>query len=460
MLLVRLTLDHMADGGIYDQVGGGFHRYATDAHWLVPHFEKMLYDNAQLARTYLAAWQLDGEPRYRRICEETLDYVLREMTDPAGGFYATQDADSEGEEGKFYLWDRDELARALDPADFAVVEALWGVSAEGNLEGRTILHVARPLAEVAGVLGLSDAEARAARERARVALYARRAARVWPGRDDKVIAGWNGLMLRAMAEAGRLLDRPDYRAAAEANAGFLLTSLVVDGRLRRTWRAGRAGMDAYLEDHAALVNGLLSTYEASGTVRWFDAARRLADEMLDRFWDPAAEGFFDTAGDHERLIGRPRELTDGATPSGMSLAAEALLRLAAFTGDGRYREHAARVLLALGGAAAEQPLGFGHLLCALDDLVGPLREIAVVGPRGDPATGALLAAVGAGYRPRTVLAVADPAGAEAAAVVPLLADRPLVDGRPAAYVCEGFACRLPVTDPDALAAQLDAPAAG
>jgi len=454
---VTLTLDRMAAGGMYDQIGGGFHRYSTDERWLVPHFEKMLYDNALLARTYLAAWQVTGNARYRRICEETLDYVLREMTDAAGGFYATQDADSEGEEGKFYVWSEDSLREALDEADFQIVRRMWGITARGNFEGRNILHLAVPLTDVGTELQLGEAHVEAALQRARETLYRRRAERVWPGRDDKVIASWNGLMLRALADASRVLNRADYRQAAEASATFMLAALVDQGRLRRTWRRGQAKLDGYLEDYASVVNGLLSAYEASGTPRWFTEARRLADAMLERFWDSDIEGFFDTANDHEALIGRPRELTDGAVPSGTSLAAEALLRLSAYTGAAVYRERAARALLPVAGTAAEQPSVFGHLLGALDDLIGPLREIAVLGDREDANTQALLAAVNARYLPRAVLAIARPVDDLHLQSVPLLRDRPLLGNRPTAYVCEEFVCQLPVTDAHALAAQLDAP---
>jgi uncharacterized protein len=447
--LVRLTLDKMAAGGIYDQIGGGFHRYATDAHWLVPHFEKMLYDNALLAPVYLHAWQITGDGRYRRVCEEILDYVLREMTDPAGGFYSTQDADSGGEEGRFYVWTPAELREALGDADAAIVGDLWGVSDRGNFEGRNTLHVARDEGEVASAHEISLEELRALESRAREQLYAARSQRVWPGRDDKVITAWNGLMLRAMAEAARALDRADYRQAAIATATFLTEQLLADGRLQRTWRGGTAKLDGYLEDYAALANGLLSLYEDTGDMHWFSAARSLADDMLDRFWDEARNSFFDTAADHEVLIGHPRELTDNATPSGSSLAAEALLRLAAFTGEDRYRDVAARTLLPLAGAMAEQPSAFGHFLSALDDLVGPLHEIALVGASDDPAFQSLRHMLASRYLPRTVLAYARPTDS-ASAAVPLLADRVLVDGRPAAYVCEGFVCRQPVTTPDAL----------
>ncbi len=452
MELVRLTLDKMAGGGIYDQIGGGFHRYSTDERWLVPHFEKMLYDNALLAPVYLHAWQLTGEERYRRVCEGTLDYVLREMTDESGGFYSTQDADSEGEEGKFYVWTPAELHDALGDADAAVVERVWGVTETGNFEGRNILHVARPPVQVAAELGREEDTVRDILARARERLYGVRAQRVWPVRDDKVLAAWNGLMLRALAEAGRALDRRDFLDAALRTARFLRERMVVDGRLRRSWRQGQAKLDAYLEDYAAVVNGLLSAYEATGDVTLCTAARELSDSMLERFWDGELDVFFDTAYDQEQLIGRPRELTDNATPSGTSLAAEALLRLSALTGEERYRDRAARILLPLVSAVTQQPSAFGHLLCALDDFIGPFYEIALAGS-GDELS-ALAHSVFSHYLPRAVTAMADAQNPAATSSVPLLEGRVQVDGHAAAYVCQGFVCRQPVTTPEALAQQL------
>ncbi|HKW22538.1 MAG TPA: thioredoxin domain-containing protein [Ktedonobacterales bacterium] len=454
---VRQTLDAMAAGGIYDQIGGGFHRYATDAIWLVPHFEKMLYDNALLATVYLHAWQLTGEASYRRVCEETLDYVLREMTDPAGGFYSTQDADSEGVEGKFYVWTPTEIREVLGDADATIVEKLWGVTETGNFEGHNILHRAKTPAEVATELGLEEDAVRNVITRARAQLYEARHQRVAPARDDKVLTAWNGLMQRVFAEAGRIFDRQDYRDAAVANAQFLLETMRTDSGLLRSWRNGHARIAAYLEDYAALANALLSTYETTGTVSFFSEARTLVDEALTRFWDNEIETFFDTASDHEQLIGRPRELTDNATPSGMSLMAEALLRLAAFTGEDRYRDFATRVLAPLVPDMLKQPLAFGHLLCALDDFVGPMDEVAIVGELGAEGTRTLLNIARHVYRPRMVLAQAVPGDAETQAVVPLLANRPLVDDQPTAYVCRGFVCNQPVTQPDELLLQLSAP---
>ncbi|HEX8995538.1 MAG TPA: thioredoxin domain-containing protein [Ktedonobacterales bacterium] len=457
--LVTLTLDKMAAGGIYDQVGGGFHRYSTDTVWLTPHFEKMLYDNALLAPVYLRAWQLTGEPRYRRVCEEILDYVLREMTDPSGAFYSTQDADSEGEEGRFYVWTPAELREILGDEDTAVAQTIWGVSERGNFEGRNILHVARDVADVAQTLGVSEADAQAALARARERLYAARARRVWPGRDDKAITAWNALALRAFAEAAGALARDDYRAAALKNADFLLSAMLRDGRLLRTWRNGQAKIDAYLEDYAALANALFSVYELTGEARYFTAAHSLADDMLRRFWDEETQGFFDTAADHERLIGRPRELSDNATPGGSSQACEALLRLAALTGEPSYREHAARALLPLVPLMLRSPSGFGRALSALDDLIGPFYEVALVGAADDPRLAALRAETTGRYQPRMALAWGappDPArGPDAAPAVPLLEGRGLVDGTPAAYVCQSFVCQRPVTTPAELRALLE-----
>ncbi|WIG57279.1 MAG: uncharacterized protein OJF49_000023 [Ktedonobacterales bacterium] len=449
LALVRLTLDKMAGGGIYDQIGGGFHRYSTDARWLVPHFEKMLYDNALLASAYLHAWQVTGDERYRRICTETLDYVLREMTNEHGGFYSTQDADSDGEEGKFYVWTSEELGAALGREDIEVAEQCWGISDRGNFEGKNILHVANNEHDIAIALNMTEQALREQLAHIREILYNVRAQRVWPGHDDKVLTAWNGLMLRTMAEAGRILDHPEYLRAAVANATFITEQMVTnDGRLLRSWRAGQARIDAYLEDYASLVNGLLSTYEATGEERFFGEARMLADDMLARFWDEAAGSFFDSAKKHEALVGRPRELVDGATPSGMSLAAESLLRLAAFTGEPHYREYAARVLVPLAARMAEQPLGYGHFLCALDDLVGPFYEVALVGDDIEE----LQRVLSGRYLPRAVLA----SGSGESKLVPLLDGRPAVNGIGTAYVCKDFVCRLPVTSPtdfEALLAQ-------
>ena len=435
------TLKMMAHGGMYDQIGGGFARYSTDAYWLVPHYEKMLYDNALLARVYLHAWQVTGKPLYRRVVEETLDFALREMRHAAGGFYSSYDADSEGEEGKFYVWSAAEIREALGP-DAARFMAAYGVSEGGNWEGHNILHVTDPAA-LEEWPGLDDAKRR---------LYDIRASRVWPGLDDKVLTAWNGLMLTAFAEAGRALDRPDYVAAAVANAEFLhATMRQPDGRLLRSWKDGAgARYNAYLEDYAFLADGLLALYQTTFDPRWFIWARELTDRMLDHFRDPAG-GFFDTSDDHEELLHRPKDVQDNATPSGNGMAAHVLLRLGLYTGEGRYWDTAERMVGGLYEAMARYPSAFAHWLGAAAFILGQPQEIAII---GDPAASdarALLNEVFDRYRPNVVVAC----GEADAATLPLLANRPQLDGRATAYVCRRFVCRQPVAEPAALAEQLE-----
>jgi uncharacterized protein YyaL (SSP411 family) len=452
LAMVRLTLTRMARGGVYDQLGGGFHRYSVDEHWLVPHFEKMLYDQAQLALLYLQAGQVTGDAEYRRIAVETLDYVAREMTDPAGGFYSTQDADSEGEEGKFFLWSEAELAAALPPESARVAAAYWAVSDGPNFEGRNILHLPRDPGEVASALGLTPERLAEFISTARATLFAVRERRVKPGRDDKVLAGWNGMMLRAFAEASAVLARPDYRAVAERNASFLLQALRRDGRLLRTWKAGQAKLLGYLEDYAMVADGLLALYEATFTGRWLAAARGLADEMLRLFWDPSAEAFFDTGSDHEALIVRPRNIFDSAVPCGTSVAADVLLRLAALTGVEVYEQRAMAALRPVAPLMTRYPSGFGRFLAALDFHLGPPVEVALVWPAGGDGATPLAREVFARYLPRRIVA----GGPEAeSAELPLLAGKTARDRRPTAYVCERYACQAPTIDPAELGRQLD-----
>jgi uncharacterized protein YyaL (SSP411 family) len=436
--IVTTTLDRMAKGGIYDQIGGGFARYSVDAHWLVPHFEKMLYDNALLARAYLHAWQLTGSECFRRICEETLDWALREMRGPEGGFYAALDADSEGEEGKFYVWTPDELRAALgDDAD--ALMRYWGVDRGPNFEGRSILHV---------VGGEIDPAALA---RARAKLYEVRSQRTWPGLDDKRLTAWNALMIAALADAGAVLERDDYVASARACAEFVDRDMRdSSGRLLRTYKDGRASLNAYLEDHAFLVEALLALYEATFEPRWFLRARELAGSTIERFGDPDGGGFFTTSNDHESLVVRLKDFEDHPIPSGNSSAANGLLRLAALTGEREYESRALEVLRLVHRAAARHPQAFGHLLQAMHFHFAPRREVALVGEPLDQ----LAAVVRSRYRPTVVLAGMEPGDSEAEAAVPLLAGRSPVDGKPAAYVCEQFACQLPVTEPAELEQQL------
>lgn len=463
---VTFTLSKMAGGGIYDQLGGGFHRYSTDDEWLVPHFEKMLYDNAQLARTYLHAWQITGEPRFRRVVEETLDYVLREMTAPEGGFYSAQDADSEGQEGKFFLWTPEEVAELLGPEDARLFDGYFGVTPRGNFReggpGANILHVRRELAAVAADLGVTPERLAEAVGRGRAALFEARERRVRPGRDDKLLAEWNGLMLHAFAEAGAALDRPDYVRAAERAAGFILANMVSGQeagggslRLYRTAKDGRAHLNAYLEDYAAVALGLVALYQTTFELCWLEAAAGLAETILAQFRDPARPGFFQTSADHETLIARRKDFVDSAVPSGNSLTAELFLRLAKLLDRPAYVEHAAGIMALMADALAAQPSAFGRLLCAADLHLNPGVEVAIIGAPADAGTRALLAEVRRRFLPNSILAAAAAGDGAAAALAPLLAGRGLVGGRPAAYVCRNYACNLPATDAEALAAQMD-----
>jgi uncharacterized protein YyaL (SSP411 family) len=446
---VRITLDKMMHGGIYDQIGGGFARYSVDASWQVPHFEKMLYDNALLARTYLHGWQVMGEERWRRVCEETLDWALREMRGPECGFYSALDADSEGEEGRFYVWSEDEIRETLSAAGLPSesVERLlgyWGVSPTGNFEGRNILHV---------TLG-AGAQPPPEREDARTALFARRDERVRPGVDDKRICSWNALMISALADAGAALGRDDYLDAARGCARFILESMRDDqGRLLRTWKEGDAHLNAYLEDHAFLTEALLRLYEATLEVRWFDAARETADAMIERFGDERLGGFFTTSHDHEELIARRKDVGDHPIPSGNSSAAFGLLRLAALTGERAYEDRALGAARLFSQPAADHPDAFGHLLQAIDFHLSSVREVALVAPPNGgstPALDDLAGVVRSAHRPHVVLA----GGPEGSERPELLRQRPAVEGKAAAYVCENFACRAPVTEPEELQAAL------
>jgi uncharacterized protein YyaL (SSP411 family) len=437
---VERTFDAMLAGGIYDQLGGGFARYAVDSAWLVPHFEKMLYDNGLLARAYLHGWQVFGHERYRRVCEETLDWLLREMRGPEGGFYSAYDADSEGVEGKFYVWTPDEIRAVLEGAGGFDVDAIltyYGVTEAGNFEGKNILHLADGAAAPAPP-GLDSA---------RAALLAARAERVPPGLDDKRLTSWNALAIAALAEAGAVLGRDDYLEAAAACAEFVLgTMRDDDGRLLRTYKDGRAHLNAYLEDHAFTVEALLVLYESSFDPRWFAAARELAETMIERFGDPERGGFFSTSSDHETLIARRKEVGDHPIPAGNSAAALGLLRLAALSGEARFAARARGVLALFGDPAVSHPDSFAHFLRALDFDHAATREVALVG--GDLST--LAGVVRASFRPNVVVA-AGPAGATEP---PLLDARTEIGGEPAAYVCEGFTCNLPVTDPAALEREL------
>lgn len=461
---VTLTLRKMAAGGIYDQLGGGFHRYSTDDHWLVPHFEKMLYDNAQLARTYLHAWQITGDATFRRIVEETLDYVRREMTAPEGGFYSTQDADSEGHEGRFFLWTPSEVKAVLGEEDGRLFCAYYGVTERGNFReggpGANILHVVGELESVARELNVAPGRLAEAVARGRARLFAAREQRIHPGRDEKILAEWNGLMIHAFAEAGAALERADYVAAAERAARFVLEQMGETAnsalRLLRTWKDGRAHLNAYLEDYAAMGMATLALYEATCNLSWLRAALALAEGLIARFADGDGGGFFQTSHDHEQLIARRKEFVDNAVPSGNALAAELLLRLGRLLERADFIERAVATLQPLADAMGQHPLAFGRLLAALDLYLHPGHEIAIVGDPATADTGRLLAEVRRRYLPTSVLACAATGDEAARSLIPLLVGRAPIGGRATAYVCRNYVCQLPVVEPAALAAQLDA----
>jgi uncharacterized protein YyaL (SSP411 family) len=455
--MVRRTLDGMARGGMYDQIGGGFCRYSTDDQWLVPHFEKMLYDNALLARTYLEAYQVTADPFYRQVATEVLDYIVREMTAPDGGFHSATDADSEGEEGKFFVWTPAEV-RAVLGAEAAPLALEWfDISEDGNWEGRSIPHTPKPLDEVAAGFGLDAATARVRLAEARDALYLARGSRVKPGLDDKVLTAWNGLMIGAMSEGTRVLGEARWLDAAVRAAEFVLDNLrTTDGRLLRSWRAGTAHLNAYLEDYAFLGSGLLDLYEAGGGGRFLDEARGLAERMLADFAAPGG-GFFSTSTGHEPLLVRHREGHDGALPTANGAAAHLLARLAAHEGRPDWRTAAEDALGVWGAALAREPRAFAQSLLALGFLrEGPV-ELAFIGPGPDPGLAALRLEVAHHFLPHRIIGHHDPASEESKQ--PLLAGKTLVKGRSALYVCHDFACRRPVTRPDEVPAALGVPAA-
>ncbi|HEX3315135.1 MAG TPA: thioredoxin domain-containing protein, partial [Gemmataceae bacterium] len=447
--MARKTLDLMARGGMYDQLGGGFHRYSTDARWLVPHFEKMLYDNALLVPAYVEAFQVTGEPFYRQIAEETLDYVLREMTSPAGPFFSTQDADSEGEEGKFFVWSAAEIDATLGKGDADLFGSVFDVTGGGNWEGVSILHRDRTDEQDAALLKMPVAELREKIAGWKRRLLEVRESRIKPGRDEKILTAWNGLMIGALALAGSALDKPAYLNAARSAARWLLREMrQPDGRLLRTTLVGTpAKLNGYLEDYAYLIDGLVSLYEATFEQAWLDSARDLAKTLVERFWDAKDAGFFYTGHDHESLIARTKDPHDNATPSGNAMAVTGLLRLAALTGDADLQEKAERTLALFRGIMNDQPLAAGQMLIALDFHLGPVREIVVTGDPANSAYQEMMRFVRAKFRPRSV--VAGVAAGETS-TLPLLADR--ATSEPVrVYVCEGSACKMPVTTTEALA---------
>ncbi len=483
--MVTTTLDHMARGGIYDQLGGGFHRYSTDERWLVPHFEKMLYDNALLAQTYLEAYQAVRRPEFARVARQTLDYVLCEMTAPEGGFYSTQDADSEGVEGKFYVWSLAEINQMLDKEAAATFAYAYDVTAEGNWEGHNILQRPKTIEQCARLLGVDRAALERSLDASRARLRAARAQRVPPGRDDKVLVAWNGLMIDAMALGYQVLGEPRYLEAARRAAEFILNRLwrggadtlhgaaapaadaarpgaePADGHLLlHSYKDGRARFNAYLDDYACLSHALVTLYESDFQPHWIAEALELTAVMIDQFWDESGKSFFYTGRSHEPLVARTRDVHDTATPSGNSMAVTALARLGKLTGHGALVAKAEETLRSFTGLMEQMPAAVGQMLLALHFLLDHPSEIAIV-PGESPGQAdeavAALRAVRDRFLPNKVVALRlpGPARAETERLLPLLANRPAVAGQTTVYLCENNACRAPIIGAQALAAALD-----
>ena len=456
--MVRLTLDKMAGGGIYDHLGGGFARYSVDAQWLTPHFEKMLYDNALLAGIYLDGYRATGDENYARVVRETLDYTLRDMSDPAGGFYSTEDADSEGEEGKFYVWTPAELREALGEEQADTFAHVYDVSETGNFEGRNILNLPKTIKQCAALLDRDEEDLATELAESRTQLLAVRDRRVRPGRDDKVLASWNGLMIDSMARAAGVLNEPKYLEAANRAADFVLAQMVRDdGRLLHSWRGGAAKLDAYLDDYAALANALVSLYEASFDERRIDQALELVDRLLTLFRDETQGGFYFTASDHEKLLARPKSLQDGSEPSGNALAATALLRLGALTGRADLIQIAGETLQAASSVMREAPSAAGQMLIALDLYLGPGREAVLLGDASSPDAQTVLAHLRRQFLPRTVVAcrLSTSDAPRSHALESMFTDKDASDEQVALFVCENFACQTPVSGPAAAIAAID-----
>jgi hypothetical protein len=434
----------MAKGGIYDQIGGGFHRYATDTYWLVPHFEKMLYDNALLSRIYLHAYLITGKQLFRFVAKDTLDYVLREMTGPDGAFYSTQDADSEGIEGKYYLWTPQEIIEVMGKENGQVVTDYFGVTADGNFEGQNILHFVRePEPETSSII-----------DQAKISLLKRREQRVKPGRDEKTIASWNGLMLVSLAEAACVLDRRDHLTAAIANGSFLLNSMLANGFLQHTCKDGKAKLDGYLDDYAMVIDGLLTLHQATFRGEWLREAIRLAKVMTEQFWDETTGVFYDTGKRHENLFVRPQSTFDSAVPSGASMATLVLLKLGRLTDNHEFEQIAARAFRSVRELVSQHPLGFSNWLCALDFYLSQTKQIAIIGDIDNPAALDLLRTLCTTWLPNKVIAAYDPSDRTSVPELKLFENREMINNQPTVYLCEHYTCQAPVTDPASLRAQL------
>jgi uncharacterized protein YyaL (SSP411 family) len=447
------ALKKMSTGGMYDVVGGGFARYSTDDIWLIPHFEKMLYDNAQLAIAYLHGWLISGDVHLRQICEATLDFITRELTHPMGGFFSSLDADSEGKEGKFYVWAAEELRVSInDPQLVEIFNAAYNITSSGNFEGEHVLQRALDDKQLGERFNLPESVITEKLIELHDKLLNSRATRIRPATDDKIIVSWNALACSAFAEAGRYLKRADYLSVAQRNANFLLENLIQNERLLRSWRSGQSKHNAYLEDHAALIFALLSLYQSDDNLKWYDAAKKLANVMIDHFSDPDG-GLFDTRDDHEELIIRPKDKQDNVTPSGNSLAASALLRLAAYEGNATWRKLAEQMIESVQEVMPRYPTSFSHWLQAADFAIGPVNEVAIIGEGNHPTTLQFKNTVWEKFHPRLVVAVSDfPPDPLSPA---LLHNRSMLNNLPTVYVCQGFVCLQPTNNVEDLSGLLE-----
>lgn len=445
--IVKKTCQKMAHGGIYDQLGGGFHRYTVDAIWLVPHFEKMLYDNAQLVRVYLHLFQVTKDEFFKRIAVETLEYIKREMLHKKGGFYSAQDADSEGVEGKFFVWTPDEIETLLGKEDAQIFNFYYDVSEEGNFEEKNILNVNYTLEATAKALKISLEKLQDVLENGREKLFNEREKRIKPFRDEKVLTAWNGLMLATFAEASAILDSEDYLNIAKKNADFILENMQKDGYLLRSWKDGTAKLNAYLEDYANFADGLTELFQVSGETKYLQEAKRLADMLITEFWDEDGGGFFFTGNNHEELVVRSKDFYDNATPSGNSVAADVLLKLAKLTGEEKYERFAVTVLRLIAPQMRRFPNAFGRVLSTLEFYLNPTKEIVILGDSEK-----MKREIWDEFLPNKVVVLAD--DVENADLIPLLAERKLIDGKTTAYVCENFVCQRPVTTIEELREQL------
>ncbi|MFC1846321.1 thioredoxin domain-containing protein, partial [Chloroflexota bacterium] len=442
--IVEATLKKMARGGIYDQIGGGFHRYSTDATWLVPHFEKMLYDNAQLSQVYLHIYQITGDQFARTVSENTFDYILREMRDSQGGFFSAQDADSNGIEGDYYTWSAQEIAEAVGKKVYDPLSRYYGITPQGNFDGKNILYIANEI----------NTESLYIIEKSKAALLKRREQRIKPGRDDKILASWNGLMLSGLAEAARTFNREDYLNAAIANGDFLCNFMIVDGYLMHTYKDGEAGIDGYLQDYALVIEGLLSLHQATLEGKWLQQAISLTGIMIEQFRDENTGTWYDNGKRHEELFIRPKNITDETMPCGSSAATMVLLKLATLTNNGLFQDIAEQSLRSVADVISKYPNGYSNWLCALSFHLMKPKQIIIVGHRDNPATLELLDTLYRTLIPNIVVAAYGPGDIALPSDLKFMENKQMLNGQPTAYICQGYTCKTPVTDAVSLAAQL------